>query len=182
MVYAEPDKPGFATTVMRSVAVSYTHLDVYKRQGLKGLVIGHVLTCEQHPNADKLKKTTVNVGGERALNIVCGAANVAAGQKVVVATVGCMVHPINGDAFEIKKAKIRGEESEGMICAEDEIGLGESHAGIMVLPADAVVGTLAAEYFKIAAADTAIYIGLTPNRSDAMSHIGVCLLYTSRCV
>lgn len=141
--------------------------------GLKGLVIGQVLTCEQHPNADKLKKTTVNVGGETALNIVCGAANVAAGQKVVVATVGCMVHPINGDAFEIKKAKIRGEESEGMICAEDEIGLGESHAGIMILPEDAVVGTLASEYFNIAAANTAIYIGLTPNRSDAMSHIGV---------
>lgn len=141
--------------------------------GLKGLVIGEVLTCEQHPNADKLKKTTVNVGGERALSIVCGAANVAAGQKVVVATLGCMVHPINGDAFEIKKAKIRGEESEGMICAEDEIGLGNSHAGIMVLPEAAVVGTLAADYFNVPAADTALYIGLTPNRSDAMSHIGV---------
>lgn len=141
--------------------------------GLKGLVIGEVLTCEQHPNADKLKKTTVNVGGEKPINIVCGAANVAAGQKVVVATVGCMVHPVNGAAFEIKKAKIRGEESEGMICAEDEIGLGESHAGIMVLPEDAVVGTIAAEYFNIGASDTAIYIGLTPNRSDAMSHIGV---------
>jgi len=153
--------------------VEGTELVEAVKGGLKGLLIGEVLTCEQHPNADKLKKTTVNVGGDRALNIVCGAANVAAGQKVVVATVGCMVHPINGDAFEIKKAKIRGEESEGMICAEDEIGLGESHAGIMVLPADALVGTLAADYFNIAAADTALYIGLTPNRSDAMSHIGV---------
>ena len=132
------------------------------------------MTCEQHPNADKLKKTTVNVGAaEPALKIVCGAANVAAGQKVVVATVGCVVHPTSGEAFEIKKAKIRGEESEGMICAEDEIGLGESHAGIMVLPEDAVVGTLATDFFNIAAADTALYIGLTPNRSDAMSHIGV---------
>jgi phenylalanyl-tRNA synthetase beta chain len=141
--------------------------------GLKGLLIGEVLTCEQHPNADKLKKTTVHVGGDRVLNIVCGAANVAAGQKVVVATLGCMVHPISGDAFEIKKAKIRGEESEGMICAEDEIGLGNSHAGIMVLPNEVVVGTLAADYFNVPAADTALYIGLTPNRSDAMSHIGV---------
>ena len=141
--------------------------------GLKGLVIGQVLTCEQHPNADKLKKTTVDVGGDRPLNIVCGAANVAAGQKVVVATVGCMVHPINGAAFEIKKAKIRGEESEGMLCAEDEIGLGESHAGIMVLPEDVPVGMLAASYFNIPAGDPALYIGLTPNRSDAMSHIGV---------
>jgi phenylalanyl-tRNA synthetase beta chain len=141
--------------------------------GLNGLLIGEVLTCEQHPNADKLKKTTVHVGGDRVLNIVCGAANVAAGQKVVVATLGCMVHPISGDAFEIKKAKIRGEESEGMICAEDEIGLGNSHAGIMVLPNEVVVGTLASEYFNIPAADTALYIGLTPNRSDAMSHIGV---------
>jgi phenylalanyl-tRNA synthetase beta chain len=153
--------------------VEGTELMETVKGGLQGLVIGEVLTCDQHPNADKLKKTTVTVGGEKPLNIVCGAANVAAGQKVVVATVGCIVHPVDGAAFEIKKAKIRGEESEGMICAEDEIGLGKSHAGIMVLPADAVVGTLAATYFNIGAADTAIYIGLTPNRSDAMSHIGV---------
>lgn len=153
--------------------VEGTELMETVKGGLKGLVIGQVLTCEQHPNADKLKKTTVDVGGDRPLNIVCGAANVAAGQKVVVATVGCMVHPINGAAFEIKKAKIRGEESEGMICAEDEIGLGESHAGIMVLPEDVQVGMLAASYFNIPAGDTALHIGLTPNRSDAMSHIGV---------
>jgi phenylalanyl-tRNA synthetase beta chain len=153
--------------------VEGTELVETVKGGLKGLVIGQVLTCEQHPNADKLKKTTVDVGGDRPLNIVCGAANVAAGQKVVVATVGCMVHPINGAAFEIKKAKIRGEESEGMLCAEDEIGLGESHAGIMVLPEDVPVGMLAASYFNIPAGDTALYIGLTPNRSDAMSHIGV---------
>lgn len=153
--------------------VEGTELVEAVKGGLRGLVIGEVMTCEQHPNAEKLKKTTVNVGGDRLLNIVCGAANVAAGQKVVVATVGCKVHPINGEAFEIKKAKIRGEESEGMICAEDEIGLGTSHDGIMILPADAVVGTLATDYFAIADADTAIHIGLTPNRSDAMSHIGV---------
>lgn len=141
--------------------------------GLKGLVIGEVLTCEPHPNADKLKVTTVNVGNDSPLQIVCGAANVAAGQKVVVATVGTTVHPLNGEAFQIKKAKIRGTESAGMICAEDEIGLGESHEGIMVLPADTVPGTAAAAYFNIGAAETAIHIGLTPNRSDAMSHIGV---------
>lgn len=153
--------------------VEGTELVETLKGGLQGLVIGQVLTCEQHPNADKLKKTTVDVGGDRPLNIVCGAANVAAGQKVVVATVGCMVHPMHGAAFEIKKAKIRGEESEGMICAEDEIGLGESHAGIMVLPDDVQIGMLAAKYFNIPAGDTALHIGLTPNRSDAMSHIGV---------
>lgn len=141
--------------------------------GLKGLVIGEVLTCGPHPNADKLKLTTVNIGTDNPLSIVCGAANVAAGQKVVVATVGCTVHPINGASFEIKKAKIRGVESEGMLCAEDEIGLGESHAGIMVLSPDAVPGTPASVYFKLDDPDTAVYIGLTPNRSDAMSHIGV---------
>lgn len=140
---------------------------------LKGLVIGEVLTCEKHPNADKLKITTVNIGGDEPLNIVCGAPNVAAGQKVVVAPVGSTVHPLNGDAFPIKKAKIRGEASQGMICAEDEISLGESHDGIMILPDDAKVGMLAAEYFDIPEADIAIHIGLTPNRSDAMSHIGV---------
>jgi phenylalanyl-tRNA synthetase beta chain len=141
--------------------------------GLEGLVIGEVLTCEPHPNADKLKVTTVNTGSGETLNIVCGAPNVAAGQKVVVATVGTTVHPSSGDAFLIKKAKIRGAESEGMICAEDEIGLGESHAGIMILPADAVVGTLAKDFFNIPSSDFAIHIGLTPNRSDANSHIGV---------
>lgn len=140
---------------------------------LEGLVIGEVLTCEKHPNADKLSVTTVNTGGEKPLNIVCGAPNVAAGQRVVVATVGTMVHPTEGEAFLIKKAKIRGAESEGMICAEDEIGLGNSHAGIMILPADAPIGTAAKTYFNIPEADFAIHIGLTPNRSDANSHIGV---------
>lgn len=153
--------------------VEGTELIEAVKGGMKGLQIGEVLTCVQHPNADKLKITTVNIGATEPLQIVCGAANVAAGQRVVVATVGCFVHPTNGDAFEIKKAKIRGEESMGMICAEDEIGLGENHDGIMVLSEDAMVGAFAADYFNIDAADTALYIGLTPNRSDAMSHIGV---------
>jgi phenylalanyl-tRNA synthetase beta chain len=141
--------------------------------GLKGIKIGKVLTCEQHPNADKLKKTTVDVGAEHPLNIVCGASNVAAGQTVVVATVGAWVYPIHGDGFEIKKAKIRGELSEGMICAEDELGLGESHDGIMVLDNAIPAGMEASTYFKIPAPELAIEIGLTPNRNDAMSHIGV---------
>ncbi|AFD05535.1 phenylalanine--tRNA ligase subunit beta [Solitalea canadensis] len=140
--------------------------------GLEGLVIGYVTFRDKHPNADKLSVTKVNVGGERELDIVCGAPNVAAGQKVVVATVGCIVHPVSGEPFEIKKAKIRGEVSEGMICAEDEIGLGESHAGIMVLPEDAPIGMPAKEYFKIED-DYCFEIGLTPNRVDASSHIGV---------
>lgn len=140
---------------------------------LKGLVIGEVLTCVPHPNADKLRITTVHVGNDTILPIVCGAPNVAAGQKVIVATVGTTVHPTNGEPFEIKKAKIRGEASEGMICADDEIGLGTSHDGIKVLPEDVVVGTLAADYFDIPAPDYTISIGLTPNRSDANSHLGV---------
>jgi phenylalanyl-tRNA synthetase beta chain len=140
--------------------------------GLKGLVIGEVLTCTKHPNADKLSLTTVNTGGGVPLQIVCGASNVAAGQKVIVATVGTTVHPVSGDPFEIKKSKIRGELSEGMICAEDEIGLGTSHDGILVLPPDAIIGQSASEYFKVET-DFVFEIGLTPNRADAASHIGV---------
>jgi len=140
--------------------------------GLEGLVIGHVLTCVQHPNADRLRVTTVNVGAEEAIQIVCGAPNVAEGQKVVVATVGTTVYPNEGEPFQINKSKIRGEVSEGMICAEDEIGLGGSHAGIMVLDEDAVPGTPAKEYFKMED-DFLFEIGLTPNRADAASHLGV---------
>lgn len=139
--------------------------------GLNGLVIGEVLTCEKHPDADKLTLTTVNIG-DRILPIVCGAPNVAKGQKVVVATVGTTLHHINGESLEIKKAKIRGQVSEGMICAEDEIGLGQDHNGIMVLDSASVPGTLAKEFFKIEE-DYCIEIGLTPNRGDAASHIGV---------
>ncbi len=137
--------------------------------GLEGVVIGEVLTCEKHPNADKLSVTTVDVGG-KVLPIVCGAPNVAKGQKVVVATVGTTLY--DGDeAFKIKKAKIRGEVSEGMICAEDELGLGTSHDGIMVLPDEAEPGTPAAKFFDIKK-DWIYEIGLTPNRGDAASHIG----------
>jgi phenylalanyl-tRNA synthetase beta chain len=139
---------------------------------LKGIVIGEVLSCMKHPNADKLTLTSVDVGQERPYPIVCGAPNVAAGQKVVVALPGTTLYPSKGDPFEIKKAKIRGELSEGMICAEDEIGIGESHAGIMVLETDLPNGTPAAEYFQVVA-DKVFEIGLTPNRVDAASHIGV---------
>ncbi len=140
--------------------------------GLEGVVIGEVLTCRKHPDADKLSLTTVDVGNGAALPIVCGAANVAAGQRVVVATVGATLYPAGGEPFKIKKAKIRGEASEGMICAEDEIGLGTSHAGIMVLDTDLPNGTPAAKYFNLEA-DYILEIGLTPNRADAASHLGV---------
>ncbi len=141
------------------------------RGGLKGLVIGEVLTCEPHPNSDHLHVTTVNVGAGEPLHIVCGAANVAAGQKVVVATIGTVLY--NGDeSFTIKKSKLRGEPSEGMICAEDEIGIGNSHDGIMVLDENAVPGTPASEYFHLES-DTVFEIGLTPNRCDAICHTGV---------
>ena len=140
--------------------------------GLQGLVIGEVLSKEKHPDADRLNCTKVNIGTGDPLDIVCGAPNVEAGQKVVVATVGTKLYPSEGEPFEIRKSKIRGQVSEGMICAEDEIGLGESHAGIMVLPTHVKVGTPAAEYFKIEN-DNVLEIGLTPNRADAMSHIGV---------
>ena len=141
------------------------------RGGLRGLKIGEVLTCEPHPNSDHLHVTTVNVGDPEPLHIVCGAPNVAAGQKVVVATIGTVLY--SGDeSFTIKKSKLRGEPSEGMICAEDEIGLGTSHDGIMVLPEEAVPGTPAAEYFHVES-DTIFEIGLTPNRCDAICHFGV---------
>ncbi|MCJ8210310.1 phenylalanine--tRNA ligase subunit beta [Mucilaginibacter sp. RS28] len=139
--------------------------------GLEGLVIGYVKEAVQHPNADRLRVTKVDVGGAEDLQIVCGAPNVAAGQKVVVATVGTTVYPTQGEPFKINKSKIRGEVSEGMICADDEIGLGTSHEGIMVLPDTAEVGTLAKEYFNLN--DDYLYeIGLTPNRADAASHLG----------
>lgn len=139
--------------------------------GLKGVVIGEVLTCKKHPDADKLSVTTVNVGGAEPLHIVCGAPNVAAGQKVPVAPAGTVV--FKGDErIELKRSKIRGELSEGMICAEDELGLGKDHEGIMVLDPAAIVGTPASEYFKIEK-DFIFEIGLTPNRIDSGSHFGV---------
>jgi phenylalanyl-tRNA synthetase beta chain len=140
--------------------------------GLTGLVIGEVLTCEKHPDADKLKITTVDIGNGAISPIVCGAPNVAIGQKVIVATVGTTLYPTGHDSFKIKKAKIRGEVSEGMICAEDEIGIGTDHDGIMVLNTDLANGTPAAQYFNLEN-DIVFEIGLTPNRADAASHIGV---------
>jgi phenylalanyl-tRNA synthetase beta chain len=140
--------------------------------GLKGIVVGEVLTCIQHPNADRLKLAKVDIGADEPVQIVCGAPNVAAGQKVPVATIGTTLYTNEGEAWEIKKGKIRGEESHGMICAEDELGLGESHDGIMILDAKLKVGTPAAEIFDVEN-DEVFEIGLTPNRADAMSHYGV---------
>ncbi len=140
--------------------------------GLEGLLVGEVLECAPHPNADKLKITKVNVGNNELLSIVCGASNVMAGQKVIVAPIGATIYPVSGEPLKMKKAKIRGEESNGMICAEDEIGLGTSHDGIMVLDPKAATGTPAKAYFEISS-DWIYEIGLTPNRMDAMSHLGV---------
>ena len=140
--------------------------------GLKGVVVGHVLSCIKHPNADKLKLTTVDIGEKEPLQIVCGAPNVAKGQKVPVATIGTTLHMNNGESLLIKKGKIRGEVSAGMICAEDELGLGESHDGIMILEASLEPGTPVAQLFDIEI-DQVFEIGLTPNRADAMSHYGV---------
>ncbi|MBT8269155.1 MAG: phenylalanine--tRNA ligase subunit beta [Bacteroidia bacterium] len=140
--------------------------------GLEGVVVGEVLSCIQHPNADRLKLTTVDLGNGEPVQIVCGAPNVEQGQKVPVATIGTTLHPISGDEFKIKKGKIRGQESHGMICAEDELGLGSSHDGIMVLDPKLKAGTPAAKVFDIET-DRIFEIGLTPNRADAMSHYGV---------
>ena len=139
--------------------------------GLEGVVIGEVLSCEQHPDADRLKVTQVSIGTE-TLQIVCGAANVAVGQKVAVATVGTTLYPSPDEGFKIKKSKIRGVESDGMLCAEDELGIGTSHDGILVLNPDAKVGASVAAYLELED-DFQLEIGLTPNRSDAMGHIGV---------
>lgn len=139
--------------------------------GLEGVFVGEVLSCEKHPDADKLKVTTVTVGGE-PLQIVCGAPNVAIGQKVICATVGSVLYPNPDEPFKIKASKIRGVESLGMLCAEDELGMGTSHDGIIVLDKDAKVGTPAAVFFELEE-DYQIEIGLTPNRADAMGHIGV---------
>ncbi len=140
--------------------------------GLKGVVVGHVLACEKHPNADKLKLTKVAVGQDTPLQIVCGAPNVAKGQKVPVATIGTVLYDEEGKEWKIRKGKIRGEESHGMICAEDELGLGNGHDGIMVLDEDLKAGTPCSEVFDVEN-DHVFEIGLTPNRADAMSHFGV---------
>ena len=147
-------------------------LEVEVKGGLEGLVLGEVLTCEKHPNADKLTLTTVDVNGSVPLRIVCGAPNIAVGQKVIVAKPGTTIFPTKGEPLTMKVANIRGEESQGMICAEDEIGLGTSHQGILVLDKEAKPGTPAAEYFQLYE-DWVYEIGVTPNRMDAMSHWGI---------
>lgn len=169
-----PENPEEIGKLLTSTGLEVEKVELVEtvRGGLAGLVIGEVLTCEKHPNADKLSLTTVDVGKDTPLRIVCGAPNVAKGQKVVVAVPGTTVYPLQGDPFTIKNAKIRGEVSEGMICAEDEIGIGESHAGIMVLDGSATPGTSASSYFDVQS-DHVFEIGLTPNRADATSHIGV---------
>ena len=170
-VTIEPER---LSRILTSIGLEVEEMENFEevKGGLKGLVIGEVLQSEQHPNADKLKLTKVNIGSGEPLQIVCGAPNVAAGQKVIVATVGTTIYPTSGDPLTMKVAKIRGVESYGMICAEDEIGLGTSHAGIIVLPADVKVGMKAEEYFN-PFSDVIYEIGLTPNRMDAMSHWGV---------
>ena len=170
-VTVEPER---LSRILTSIGLEVESMTNYEevKGGLQGLVIGEVLSTEKHPNADKLTLTKVSVGNGEPLQIVCGAPNVAAGQKVVVATVGTTIYPSTGDPLTMKIAKIRSVESHGMICAEDEIGMGTSHDGILVLPADAKVGMPADEYFQ--PYDDVIYeIGLTPNRMDAMSHWGV---------
>ncbi|MBX7204256.1 MAG: phenylalanine--tRNA ligase subunit beta [Bacteroidia bacterium] len=160
--------------VLTNCGLEVEHFEEYisVKGGLQGLVTGEVLTCVQHPNADRLRVTTVDAGTGTPLQIVCGAPNVAAGQKVAVALVGTTLYPTAGESFKISKSKIRGEVSEGMLCAEDEIGLGQSHAGIMVLPAETKVGLPLSQVLPVYT-DTVFEIGLTPNRGDAASHLGV---------
>ena len=148
--------------------------------GLEGVIVGEVLSCDQHPDADRLKVTQVDLGDEK-VQIVCGAPNVAKGQKVAVATVGTTLYDNEGVAFKIKKSKIRGQESFGMICAEDELGLGASHEGIMVLSDELKAGASCSEVFNIEK-DHVFEIGLTPNRSDAMSHMGVARDLKALCI
>jgi phenylalanyl-tRNA synthetase beta chain len=166
--------PDLVSRILTSVGLEVETLQPYSsvHGGLEGLVVGEVISVEPHPNADKLKITRVNVGSGGNLQIVCGADNVAANQKVVVAPVESTLYPESGEPLQIKAAKIRGVESVGMLCAEDEIGLGKSHAGILVLPQSLRPGTAVAEYFK-PYSDFIYEIGLTPNHMDAMSHMGV---------
>jgi phenylalanyl-tRNA synthetase beta chain len=166
--------PEELSTLLTDSGLEVEHVETFEtvKGMLKGVVVGEVLWCEQHPNADRLRVTKVNVGEEQPLNIVCGAPNVAVGQKVLVATTGTTLYPNGGEPLLIKESKIRGELSQGMICAEDELGLGKSHEGIMVLPSETPVGIKASDLFKLFS-DTVFEIGLTPNRIDAASHIGV---------
>ena len=167
-------EPERLSKILTSIGLEVEHMETYEsiKGGLQGLVVGEVIECEQHPNADKLKVTKVNIGAELPLQIVCGANNVAVGQKVVVAITGTTIYPMSGEPLTMQVAKIRGTESHGMICAEDEIGLSANHDGILILPNDIAPGTSVADYFK-PYTDIIFEIGLTPNRMDAMSHYGV---------
>jgi phenylalanyl-tRNA synthetase beta chain len=169
-------KPGpeLVSRILTSVGLEVESLQPYSsiRGGLEGLVVGEVISVEKHPNADKLKITRVNIGSGDTLQIVCGADNVASSQKVIVAQVGSTLYPESGEPLHIKAAKIRGVESFGMLCAEDEIGFGKNHSGILVLPHTLRPGMMATEYFK-PYSDFIYEIGLTPNHMDAMSHMGV---------
>ena len=160
--------------ILTSIGLEVEHFDTVKNieGGLEGLITGYVEECVKHPNADKLSLTKVNVGLDEPLQIVCGAPNVAAGQKVVVAQSGTTIYPVGGESFTIGKRKVRGEVSNGMICAEDEIGIGTDHDGIIVLPEDTPIGVPATEIYNVVE-DQIFEIGLTPNRSDATCHIGV---------
>lgn len=170
-LHESPDQIG-ALLTQSGLEVEGIEEYISVKGGLEGIVIGEVLSCEKHENANKLNVTTVDIGGAEPSHIVCGAPNVAKGQKVLVATVGATLYPSQGEPFQIKKAKIRGEVSEGMICAEDELGIGSSHAGIMVLDTDLPNGTPASQLIKVEQ-DHVLEIGLTPNRADAASHLGV---------
>lgn len=165
--------PEQTSELLTDLGLEVEGIETYQsvKGGLEGVVVGEVLTCVAHPNANKLKITTVNIGGDAPLQIVCGAPNVATGQKVPVATIGTTLYTETGEAWTIKKGKIRGEESHGMICAEDELGLGKSHEGILILDAKIKVGTPVADIFDVEN-DQVFEIGLTPNRADAMSHLG----------
>ena len=162
------------SNILTDIGLEVEGIENYEQYkgGLDGLVVGEVVYCEQHPNADRLSLTKVNIGEDTNLQIVCGAPNVQLNQKVVIATVGTTLYPLNGDKFKITKSKIRGEISQGMICAEDEIGVGNSHDGIIVLDSKVKVGTKVSTIYENYS-DKVFNIGLTPNRSDAMSHLGV---------
>ena len=171
---AELPEPEKLSSILTSVGLEVESFEKFEeiKGGLQGLIIGEVMECTKHPEADKLKLTKVNIGNGELLQIVCGAPNVAVGQKVIIATAGSIIHPLKGEPLTMKKAKIRGQESDGMICAEDEIGIGESHEGIIVLSNDAKVGSMVSEYFS-PFSDWVFELGITPNRMDAMSHLGV---------
>ena len=172
--FSEPIGLDKLSEILNSIGLEVEGIEKFQeiKGNMEGLVTGHVITVERHPNADRLSVTTVDIGKDSPLQIVCGAPNVAPGQKVIVAPVGTTIHPSAGEPLTMKVAKIRGVESHGMICADDEIGLGNDHSGIRILNPETKVGIAAADLFE-PYEDDIIYIGLTPNRSDAMSHLGV---------